>query len=62
MEHIQQYLHDALQELHQVRWPTHQQAVRLAGIVLGFTLAASAAFGAVDYVLTQLVQVLLSVA
>ena len=61
MERFQQYLHDALQELHQVRWPTRQQAVRLAAIVVGFTAISSAAFGAVDYLLTQLVQILLSV-
>jgi len=61
MGQIQIYLHEALQELHQVRWPTRQQAVRLAAIVVGFTAVASATFGAVDYALTQLVKILLSI-
>ena len=55
-----QYINEAVAELHQVRWPTRHQAVRLSIITIGFTLANALAFGAVDYVLAVLVKVLLS--
>lgn len=54
------YLHDAIAELHQVRWPTRQQAVRLSLITIGFTTAVALAFGGIDYVLSLIVQFLLS--
>ena len=54
------YITDALQELHHVRWPTRQQAVRLSIIVLCFVAACTVAFGAVDYILSQVVKLLLS--
>jgi preprotein translocase SecE subunit len=47
------YFRGALAELHQVRWPTRNQAIRLSGIVLGFTLAAAAVYGVVDFLLGQ---------
>lgn len=47
------YFRGALAELHQVRWPTRNQAVRLSAIVLGFTLAASALYGVIDFLLGQ---------
>lgn len=54
------YLHEALEELHHVRWPTRQQAVRLSAIVLVFTFAASAVFGFLDFLLARGVTFLLS--
>ncbi|OGJ54624.1 preprotein translocase subunit SecE [Candidatus Peribacteria bacterium RIFCSPHIGHO2_02_FULL_49_16] len=53
------YINGALEELRHVRWPTRQQAVRLSAIVLGFTLVASAIFGVIDYLLSELVQILI---
>ena len=32
------YFKESLEELHQVRWPTRQQAIRLSVIVLVFTI------------------------
>jgi preprotein translocase SecE subunit len=55
------YVNEAMQELRHVRWPTRQQAVRLSIIVLIFTLLSSAAFGFVDFVLSQVVKGLLSI-
>lgn len=60
MNAITQYFNDALAELHQVRWPTRQQAIRLTIIVIGFTAVSSILFGFVDYVLSQVVTLLLS--
>ena len=53
------YVNEALEELHHVRWPTRQQAIRLSAVVLGFTVASAAAFGIVDFLLSQLVTVIL---
>ena len=60
MRKLAAYFQDAIAELHQVRWPTRQQAIRLSVIVIIFTFAVSVAFGAIDFVLSQIVKVLLS--
>ncbi len=54
------YITEAISELRHVRWPTRQQAVRLSIITIGFTTAVAISFGAIDYALSQLVKVLLS--
>jgi len=53
------YLREALEELHQVRWPTRQQAVRLSLIVIVFVLVSAAIFGVVDFFLAEAVKNLL---
>ena len=58
---VSHYINEAIQELELVRWPTRQQAVRLSVVVLAFTLASAAVFGLVDFLLSQLVRILLSV-
>jgi preprotein translocase SecE subunit len=50
------YFSDSLQELHQVRWPTQQQAIRLTTIVIVFLIVSSAALGAVDALIGQFIQ------
>ena len=57
---ITTYIQEAVAELHQVRWPTRQQAVRLSLITIGFTAAVAVAFGALDYALAEVVTFLLS--
>ena len=52
------YVREAIQELELVRWPTRQQAVRLSGIVLVFTLVSAIIFGAIDLLLSQLIYLL----
>ena len=52
------YFRGALEELHQVRWPTRKQAVRLSIITLLFTLATAAVYGVVDFLLGRLVAIL----
>lgn len=54
------YISEAITELRHVRWPTRQQAIRLSLITIGFTTAVAISFGAIDYVLNQVVKVLLS--
>lgn len=60
MNKISTYINESIQELHAVRWPTRQQAVRLSGIVIAFVAASTVAFGAVDYGLAKVVTLLLS--
>lgn len=54
------YFRGALTELSKVRWPTHNQAIRLSVIVIGFTFAAAFVYGIVDYLLGQGMTLLLS--
>jgi preprotein translocase subunit SecE len=62
MNAILQFINESIEELRQVRWPTRQQAVRLSILVLGFTIASAAFFGFVDFLLSQLMQLVLSLA
>ena len=57
---ISDYINGAITELELVRWPTRQQAVRLSVIVLVFTLASAFVFGFVDFLLGNLIRLLLS--
>ncbi len=54
------YIRGSIEELHQVRWPTRQQAIRLSVIVLIFILVSSLLIGAVDAVLTEIVRLVLA--
>jgi len=60
MNAVMTYLNEAIEELHHVRWPTRQQAIRLSVIVIAFCAASSAVFGFVDFGLSQVVKLLLS--
>lgn len=55
-----EYLRGAIEELHHVRWPTRQQAVRLSLIVIAFVFATAVLFGVVDFLLARVVSLLLS--
>ena len=57
---ISAYINGAFEELELVRWPTRQQAVRLSTIVLAFTIVSAALFGVIDFLLGELVHLLLS--
>ena len=56
MSIVFRYLRESLSELHQVRWPTQQQAIRLTVIVIGFILAMSLFFGVVDALIAALIK------
>ena len=60
MNSILTYLHESIEELRHVRWPTRQQAIRLSASVLVFTLACAAVFGLVDFGIAQLIRFLLT--
>ncbi len=44
------YLRESLEEFRRVRWPTKNQAIRLAAIVLGFVIVSAVFIGALDFV------------
>ena len=54
------YLRGAVEELHHVRWPTRQQAMRLSLIVVAFVFGTAVVFGVVDFALARVVSLLLS--
>lgn len=56
MNSILTYFRESLDELHQVRWPTQQQAIRLTVIVIGFIIVTSAFFGLVDAGFMQIIR------
>ena len=60
MDAIRRYITEALEELHHVRWPTRQQAVRLSVIVLIFTAICTAVFGTLDFLLSEGLKMLLA--
>lgn len=62
LESITGYLRESLEELRHVRWPTRNQAIRLSAIVLGFTIASALVFGAFDFLLSEIMNFLLSFA
>ncbi len=62
MNLILTYINDSYEELKLVRWPTRQQAVRLSAIVLVFTAASAGLFGFLDFLLSEVVSFLLSLA
>jgi preprotein translocase SecE subunit len=59
MSSIVAYLRESIEELHHVRWPTHQQAIRLSLVVLVFTVASALAFGITDFVLAEIITFIL---
>ena len=60
MKALTRYVQESIAELRQVRWPTQRQAIRLSVIVIIFTFSVSIAFGGIDFVLSQIVKLLLS--
>lgn len=60
MNAILNYIRGSVEELHQVRWPTRQQAVRLTIIVLIFILISSVIVGVVDAFLAQIIRLILA--
>lgn len=56
---IAQYLRQSVEELKKVTWPTRRQTLNDAGLVVGISLAVAAFLGAVDYVLTELLKIVI---
>ena len=54
------YLRETRAELKKVTWPTREEAMNLTYIVLGVTLAFALFLGLLDWLFTQLFQLVLS--
>lgn len=60
MNTIITYIQESIAELHKVRWPTRQQAIRLSMIVIGFVAITSVLLGFIDYLLSQVISFLIN--
>jgi preprotein translocase subunit SecE len=56
MNALMNYFRDSVSELHQIRWPTQRQAVRLTVITIVFIIVTSLFFGVMDAGLTQIIR------
>jgi len=57
MNKITKFLKEVQTELKKVIWPTRPQALRLAAIVIGVSLAVGLYVGMLDYTLTKLIEI-----
>jgi preprotein translocase subunit SecE len=57
---LARFWRETVAELRKVVWPTPNQAVNLTTIVIATVVAMSAFLGAVDYILTQLVRLIIT--
>ncbi len=55
---LARFWRETMAELRRVVWPTPEQAVNLTTIVVVTVIAMSVFLGAVDYILTQLVRII----
>ena len=56
---VARFARETLAELRKVVWPTREQAINLTGVVVAAVVAMSAFLFVVDYVLTQIVKLIL---
>ena len=56
---VQRFLRETIAELRRVVWPTREEAARLTGIVILVVIVMALFFGGIDFVLNQVVQLLL---
>lgn len=54
------FIKEAKAELIKVSWPTRQEAIRLTMIVVAISVAVGLYIGALDYIFTKLVGVILA--
>lgn len=59
MVNPRQFLLEVRTELNKVIWPTRQEAIRLTLTVIGVSIAVGIFIGALDYLFTKIMEVLL---
>ncbi len=57
---LARFWRETVAELRKVVWPTREQAINLTLIVVVTVVAMSAFLGAVDYILTQIVRLIVT--
>lgn len=60
MNKILSFIKESIEELRLVRWPTRKQAVRFSGVVIVFVAICAVIFGVIDFGLSELIRLLLS--
>lgn len=53
-----EYVREARAELAKVVWPSREETVKLTGLVIGISLAVGLYIGGIDYILSQLLKIL----
>ncbi len=53
------YIKDSSVELKKVSWPTKKQAVNSTALVVGVSLAVALFLGLIDFLLTEILQIIL---
>jgi preprotein translocase subunit SecE len=59
---VKKFLNDVYQELHKVAWPSKQELIGSTMVVIVMSLIVSIFIGAVDFVLKELVNLLIRLA
>lgn len=54
------FLHSVKVELNQVKWPSHQEALKMTAMVIITTIIVAAYSGGLDYIFTVALQTVLS--
>jgi preprotein translocase SecE subunit len=57
---VKKYIQNSVRELHNVSWPTRNQAIRITTIVFLFMIISAALLGLVDQLLTIAYRTLLT--
>ncbi len=57
---LARFWRETVAELRKVVWPTRDQAINLTVIVVATVVAMSAFLGAVDYILTQIIKLIVT--
>jgi preprotein translocase subunit SecE len=57
---LAQYFQDSWAEIKKVVWPTKDQAIKHTLLVIGFSLAVAAFLGAVDFILTKILELVIT--
>lgn len=55
-QNIQKFLSEVRAELNKVKWPSQKEAIKLTVIVLGVSVILGAYIGAVDLLLTKVIE------
>jgi len=60
MSRIGNYFRDTAAEMKHVKWPTQKQAMVYTALVIGISAIVAVYLGAVDYLFTQLLNIVIS--
>lgn len=59
MGKLKDYIKNSIKELKKVSWPTKEQTIKNTFLVVGISLGVAAFLGLVDFLLTQVLQIVI---